>query len=140
MIVPGDQGRRFVIHDRDTIFADGVDRTLEAMSLVVLKTPARVPQANAFCERLIGTVRRGCVDFLIPVTEAHLHGVLREWTDHYNRGRPHSSLGPGIPEGAPVNVHPSRSGCHALPERSRVTTTAILGGLHYEYGLEPAAA
>jgi hypothetical protein len=48
MIVPGDQRHRFVIHDRDTIYSEGVDRTLEAMGRTVLKTPARVPQANAF--------------------------------------------------------------------------------------------
>jgi putative transposase len=140
MIVPGDQGHRFVIHDRDTIFSDGVDRTVEAMGLVVLKTPARMPQANAFCERLIGTIRRECLDFLIPVTEAHLRAVLREWARHYNRGRPHSSLGPGIPDGAPVMANQGRSRRHALPKRSRVTATAILGGLHHEYRLEHTAA
>jgi transposase InsO family protein len=113
MIVSGDEGHRFVIHDRDKIFADGVDRTLEAMGLVVLKTPARVPQANAFCERLIGTIRRECLDFVIPVIEAHLRAVLREWTRHYNRGRPHSRLGPGIPESAPVTAHQCGSRCHA---------------------------
>ena|SRR5438105_3340831 len=48
MIVPGDQGHRFVIHDRDTIYSEGVDQTLEAMGLTVLKTPARVRQANTF--------------------------------------------------------------------------------------------
>ena len=79
MIVPGDQMHRFVIHDRDAIYAEGVDRTLEALGLEVLKTPARVPQANAFCERLIGTARRECLDFMIPVNERHLRGTLREW-------------------------------------------------------------
>ncbi len=50
MMVPGDQAHRFVIHDRDTIYTEGVDRTLDAMGLAVLKPPARVPQACAFCE------------------------------------------------------------------------------------------
>jgi transposase InsO family protein len=75
MIVPGDQRHRFVIHDRDAIYAEGVDRTLEALGLEVLKTPVRVPQANAFCERLIGTARRECLDFMIPVNERHLRGT-----------------------------------------------------------------
>jgi len=66
MIVSDDEGYRFVIRDRDTIYSDGVDRTLEAMGLEVLKTPARVPQANAFCERVIGTIRRECLDYVIP--------------------------------------------------------------------------
>src|SRR5947209_6404695 len=58
MIVWGDQAHRFVIHDRDTIYSEGVDHTLEAMGLTVLKTPVRAPQASAFCERVIGTMRR----------------------------------------------------------------------------------
>ena len=62
MIVPGDQAHRFLIHDRDTIYSEGVDRTLESMGLTVLKTPVRAPQANAFCERVIGTIRRECLD------------------------------------------------------------------------------
>jgi putative transposase len=79
MMVPGDQGHRFVIHDRDTSYAEGLDRTLVAMGLEVLQTPARVPQANAFCERVIGTIRRECLDFVIPMTEHHLRAILREW-------------------------------------------------------------
>jgi putative transposase len=140
LIVPGDQGHEFVIHDRDAIFADGVDRTLEAMGLAALKTPVRVPQANAFCERLIGTVRRECLDFAIPMTERHLRAVLREWIGHYNRGRPHASLGPVIPERALVYEYHGRSRVQSLPDHSRVVARAILGGLHHEYRLEQMAA
>jgi transposase InsO family protein len=82
MIVPGDQVHRFVIHDRDTIYSEGVDRTLEAMGLRVLKAPVRVPQANAFCERVIGTIRRECLDFMIPTSERHVRAILREWVGH----------------------------------------------------------
>ena len=78
MIVPGDQGHRLVIHDRDAIYSEGVDRTLEAMGLTVLKTQVRAPQANAFCERVIGTIRRECLDFMIPVSERHVRAILRE--------------------------------------------------------------
>ena len=55
MSVSGDQTQRFVIHDRDTIYSEGVDRTLAAMGLTVLKTPVRVPQGDAFCERVRGS-------------------------------------------------------------------------------------
>ena len=137
MIVPGDQGHRFVIHDRDTIFSESVDRTLEAMGLEVLKTPPRVPQANTFCERVIGTIRRECLDFVIPMTEAHLRAILREWISHYNRGRPHSSLGPGLPDPPPDRVVASNG--HQLPTDHRVVATRILGGLHYEYRFKAAA-
>jgi putative transposase len=55
-IVPGDQPQRFLIHDRDSIYSAAVDSAVDAMGLTVLKTPVRCPQANAFCERLIGSV------------------------------------------------------------------------------------
>jgi putative transposase len=127
MIVPGDQGHRFVIHDRDTIYSEGVDRTLEAMGLAILETPPRVPQANTFCERLIGTIRRECLDFVIPMTERHLRAILREWIRHYNRGRPHSSLGPGIPEGPPLNEHNAASWRHRLAEGVSLRHRSSLG-------------
>ena len=89
---------RFLIHDRDAIYAPSVDGAVAAMGRRVVKTPVRTPQANAFCERVIGTMRRECLDWLIPLNERHLRWILRAWVTHYNRGRPHASLGPGIPD------------------------------------------
>jgi putative transposase len=85
MIVAGDEAYRYVIHDRDSIYSEGVDRTLAAMGLTVLRTPVRAPQANAFCERLVGTIRRACLDFLIPLTERHLRAIMSRWVTHYKR-------------------------------------------------------
>lgn len=138
MIVAGDQPHRFVIHDRDAIYAESVDRTLVAMGLTVLTTPVGAPTANAFCERLVGTMRRECLDFVILVNEGQLRRVLREWVAHYNRGRPHASLGPGIPDRWPEQ-HPEQTDRHRLPVGQRVSSTAILGGLHHEYRSERAA-
>jgi putative transposase len=140
MIVSGDQTYRFVIHDRDTIYSEGVDRTLAAMGLTVLKTPVRVPQANAFCERLIGTIRRECLDFMILMSERHVRVILREWVPHYNRGRPHASLGPGIPEGSIAPAGLCESDGRWVPAGCRVAATPILGALHHEYRLERHAA
>ena len=139
MITPGDHRHRYVLHDRDSIYADGVDRTLTAMALTVLKTPVRAPQANAFCERLIGTIRRECLDFMIPLNERHLRWVLTRWVAHYNRGRPHSSLGPGVPD-PPLDLVVDQAGGHRIPPGHRVVATPILGGLHHEYRLEAEAA
>jgi len=139
MIVPGDNAHRYVIHDRDSIYSEGVDRTLAAMGLTVLRTPVRAPQANAFCERLVGTIRRECLDFMIPFNERHLRQILREWVGHYNRGRPHSSLGPGIPDSRTTPVIPE-SGRYRIPMDHRVVATPILAGLHHEYRVEPKVA
>src|ERR1017187_5005275 len=67
----------FLIHDRDSIFSLGLDNELRGFGVRVLKTPVRAPKANAFCERLVGTVRRECLDFLIPLSEGHLKRILR---------------------------------------------------------------
>jgi putative transposase len=96
--IPSDHSYRFLIHDRDSIFSAEVDQQLKAFGLRVLHTPARAPKANAYCERLVGSVRRECLDFMIPLGEKHLRRILSEWVTHYNQGRPHLSLGPGIPE------------------------------------------
>ena len=138
-IVAGDQPHRFVIHDRDTIYSEGVDRTLVAMGLTAVKTPVRAPAANAFCERLVGTIRRECLDFMIPLNDRQLRCILRERVAHFNRGRPHDSLGslgPGIPDGWPH--HPEQADRHRLLAQ-RVSSVAILCGLHHEYRLERAA-
>jgi transposase InsO family protein len=93
-----DHPYQFVIHDHDAIFSARLDFELRGFDVRVMKTPVRAPTANAYCERLVGTIRRECLDFLIPLSEAHLKRILHEFVRHYNRGRPHSSLGPGIPE------------------------------------------
>jgi putative transposase len=137
MLISDHAPHRFLIHDHDSIYSDALDRTVAAMGLTVLRTPLRSPQANAFCERVIGTIRRECLDWMILVNERHLRRILREWVAHYNRGRPHASLGPGIPDGP--DTPPVLSG-HRIREGHRVVAAPILGGLHYEYRLQRQAA
>ncbi len=134
----GEELYRFIVHDHDAVFSPAVDDALRAMNLRALNTPVRVPQANAFCERLIGTGRRECLDHCIPLNERHLRKSLAEWVPHYNRGRPHASLGPGIPEPPALTV--SRSAGHHIAQGHRVAAKPILSGLHHEYRLEPLAA
>ena len=137
--VVGDEGYRFIIHDRDRIYSRDLDSSLKTLGLTVLKTPRKSPQANAICERWIGSARRECLDFMIPISETHIRQTLRSWVDHYNRARPHSSLGPGTPDpGSPkAELQAQR---HCIPKDCRVVTTSILGGLHHEYRLEKIAA
>ena len=137
--IPYDHRYRFLVHDRDSIFSTSLDETVRHLGLRVLKSPVRAPKANAFCERLIGTIRRECLDWLIPLNARHLLKILREWVGYYNHARPHSSLGPGFPdpaEGLPAALQPDR---HRLPPGSRVTATPVLGGLCHDYRLDKAA-
>jgi putative transposase len=137
--ITGEQPYRFVLHDRDSIYSPDLDSAVASMGVRVLRTPFRAPQANAFCERLIGTMRRECLDFLIPFGERHLFAILKEWVAHYNRGRPHSSLGPGIPDPG-LGYRAVKLRGHRLPTGYQVTAKSILGGLHHEYRLQRKAA
>lgn len=121
---------RFLIRDRDSIFSSLLDRTLENFGVQVLKTPVHAPTANAYCERLIGTIRRECLDYLIPMNQKHLQRTLKEFIRFYNRGRPHASLGPGIPEPIQAEFRPAAIATCFLPvmasERSQSSADCIM--------------
>jgi putative transposase len=138
--IPADHRYRFLMHDRDAIFSQELDQSVGHLGLKILKTPVRSPPANALCERLLGTLRRECLDFMIPLTEHHLRCLLHEWGQHYNAGRPHMALGPGIPQPPPSVPVPPQAHRHCMPEHLRVVAHPILGGLYQEYGLEKKAA
>jgi putative transposase len=129
---------RFVLHDRDSIYSPWLNAAVTAMGVRIFRTLVQSPPANAVCERLRGSLRRECLDFLIPLTEHHLLRLLKVWRTHYNRGRPHTSLGPGIPH-PPAGLPATPLIGHRLPAQSRVVSRSVLGGLHHEYGLELAA-
>src|SRR5262249_31927037 len=137
--LPGYHAYRLVIHDRDTIFSQRLDQKVTGLGVRVLRTPVRAPRANAVCERLGGSLRRECLDFLIPINERHLKMTVTEWVIHYNRGRPHSSLGPGLPEPNQSEV-PASDHRHKMPSGYHVVKTSVLGGLHHEYRLVKEAA
>jgi transposase InsO family protein len=138
--IPSDHTYRILIHDRDTMFSKAVDQRVSHMGLHVIKTPVRTPVANSICERLLGTLRRECLDFVIPLNERHLYGMLKAWVGHYNEGRPHMSLGPGIPK--PMRTLPvsRQAHRHRMTSGQSVKSRPILGGLHHEYRLEQKVA
>jgi len=135
----GDEGYKFIIHDRDSIYSSKVDSLLRSSVLRVLKTPYRAPQANAFCERLIGSARRECLDLMNPINEGHGREIMKRWAVHYNKSRPHSSLGPEISD-ADFHKAELQSKRHCVPKHHRVSVTPILGGLHHEYRLQEITA
>jgi transposase InsO family protein len=140
-VVGNGGGHRYLIHDRDGIFAKHLDDSIKALGVEVLRSPVASPKANAICESVIGTVRRDCLDWLIPMSEAHLRAILKCWVNHYNGGRPHSALGPGVPD--PPEKHaviPKLENRHRLAEGALVVAKSVLGGLHHEYSLAAAPA
>ena len=127
----------YLLHDRDSIFANHLDESIARLGVKVLKSPPRSPTANAICERVIGTIRRECLDWLIPLSESHLRSILKSWIPHYNTGRPHMALGPGVPDPPATRNHqtslkitPSlaRRGCRARQLRAGWATPRVFLG------------
>ena len=139
-VVGLDSQHRFLIHDRDGICSTELDRSTGSLGITVLKTAPRSPRMNAICERVIGTIRRECLDWLIPLSETHLRTTLASWVRHYNGGRPHMSLGPGIPSSPATVGFPKPTLRHRRGESYSVDAKPILGGLHHEYSFVPIAA
>jgi len=130
---------RYLTHDRDRIFAKHLDDSIRALGLRVLKSPVASPKANAICERVIGTIRSEWLDWLIPISEAHLRAILKEWVAHYNGGRCHGALGPGVPDPPrELVLIPRSESRYRLTVGSLVLAKSILGGLHHEYSLSEA--
>jgi transposase InsO family protein len=112
---------RFLIHDRDSIFSKDLDKGVTAMGVRILKTPVRAPKANAVCERLVGTIRRECLDFLIPFGERHLKRLLTHWVAHFNHAI--QILCPYSDRRRPRMARSGEVGAHAVVDRKWVVDT-----------------
>lgn len=121
---------RYLIRDRDRCYGGAFIPRAAELGIQTLLTPIHAPKANAIAERVIGTVRRECLDHLIVFNERHLRRLLQEYVEHYNRGRPHRSLSLAPPEERPIRLIATAGG--------RVKARPVLGGLIYEYESEAA--
>jgi len=124
-----ERGRRvrFLLRDRDAKFCRAFDDVFRAEGAEVLLTPVQAPNANAYAERWVRTVRAECLDWLLIVGRGHLDRVLRVYVEHYNRHRPHRALALEPPDPA--------AGLRIIAEdhRARVHRSDLLGGLLHEY-------
>jgi transposase InsO family protein len=115
----------FLIRDRDAKFCRSFDDVFASAGIRVIRTPIRAPNANAFAERWIETIRAECLDWLLILGPRHLDRILRIYVQHYNRRRPHRGLGLQVPESlAPVEA---ADGVTDIERRD------LLGGLVHEY-------
>jgi hypothetical protein len=110
-----------MIRDRDRIYGTVVARRLRAMGIRDKPIAPASPWQNGFVERLIGSIRRECVDHIIVLGEAHLRRILKSCARYYNETRTHLALDKDAPVSRPVQ----RTGV--------VRSLAILGGLHHHY-------
>jgi transposase InsO family protein len=112
----------YLIHDRDRVWGADFGSRTPGLGIKSLRTPIRAPRANAIAERWVRTVRRDCLDHLIPLSERHLRALLTEFVDYYNHDRPHRFLGLEAPD--------PRS---QIGRYGGVTARPVLGGLHHVY-------
>ena len=118
---PWDEAPRYLIRDRDRIYGAVVTRRLRAMGIRDKPTAPASPWQNAFAERLIGSIRRECLDHILVLNEAHLRRILQTYARYYNDIRTHWSLN----KDAPVSRLVQRIGI--------INSHALLGGLHHHY-------
>jgi putative transposase len=119
---PEEKAPRYLVHDRDGAFA-AVATTLAGMRIEAVRTAPRSPWQNAYVERLIGSIRRECLDHVIVVSEVGLRRVLASYVAYYMRSRTHLALAKDSP--LPRAVY--------APSSGRIVATPEVGGLHHRY-------
>jgi putative transposase len=127
LLVLEEQGRRvrFMLRDRDTKFSRAFDDVFRSEVADIVLTPVQAPNANAYAERWIRTVRAECLDWLLIIGQGHLDRILRVYVEHYNRHRPHRALWLEPPD-------PARPRTIAEDHSAQVHRGDLLGGLLHE--------
>jgi len=106
-----------------TVYGDHFVRRVQGMGIRDIVTAPRTPWQNPFVERVIGSIRRECLDHFVIFSEGHLRRLLRRYCAYYNRSRPHQALENNSP--IPREVQP--------PSRGRIRAVPEVGGLHHRY-------
>ena len=125
---PFESAPRYLIRDRDGVYGRRVTHMLEMLDIEQIVTAPRSPWQNGYCERVIGTIRRECLDHVIVLGERHLRRVLKEYLAYYNGSRTHLGLGKDAPEPRVVQAR----------DTGPVVGKPVLGGLHHRYYREAA--
>jgi transposase InsO family protein len=114
---------RYLLRDRDRIFGHEFAKQVKAMGIKQVLSAPRSPWQRAYVERVIGTIRRECLDHLIVFNERSLHRHLQAFVDYYHRSRVHLALAKDTPEPRPIQP----------PECGGIVSIPVLGGLHHRY-------
>jgi putative transposase len=117
---------RYLIRDNDSKYGPQMARVAATSQIEILKTPVRAPQANAICERFLGSVRQECLDHVLVLHERHLGRVLREYVEYFNRARPHQGIDQALPGRTEMRTGGSKG-------NQTIVSLPILGGLHHDY-------
>jgi transposase InsO family protein len=125
---PWDTAPKYMIRDRDKKYGDNFDRRVESMGIKQVLISTRSPWQNPYVERVIGSIRRDCLDHVIVFNERHLRSILRTYFKYYHDSRTHLGLEKDCPH--PRTVEP--------PALGSVVAKPVLGGLHHRYSRRAA--
>jgi transposase InsO family protein len=120
---PDDSAPKYIIRDRDKIYGAHFVRRARAMGIEQILTAPQSPWQNPYCERVIGTIRRDCLDHVIVLTEQHLRRILHQYLEYYHGSRTHLALDKDTPE-----IRQRES-----PDGGKVIALPMVGGLHHRY-------
>jgi transposase InsO family protein len=120
---PYEEAPRFLLRHRDGIYGDYFKKRIKDMGIEEVLIAPQSPWQNPYCERMIGSIRRDCLDHVIVLNEAHLHRILTEYFQYYHNSRPHLSLDRNSP--TPRRVEP--------PSEGQVVAIPQVGSLHHRY-------
>ena len=120
---PFDSVPKYLVRDNDCIYGEVFQERLKHLGIEDVRTAPWSPWRNPYVERLIGTIRRECLDHVITLNEAHLRRILKDFFEYYHTSRTHQSLENNSP--LPREVE--------LPESGSVVATPMVGGLHHRY-------
>ena len=123
---PYGQTPTYLIRDNDRKCGQHFARVAATSGIKVLRTPYRTPQANAVCERFLGSVRRECLDHFLIFHEKQLAQLLRSYVLYFNQARPHQGLQQKIPDPSALSTLPPN-------QLNQVISLPVLGGLHHDY-------
>src|SRR5271154_433610 len=107
---PWDTAPRYLLRDRDASYGSDFCNRVEAMGIKEVITAPRSPWQNAYVERVIGSIRRECLDHIVIFNERHLRRVMSSYVDYYQRARTHLSLDKDCPDPRPIMPHRDRKG------------------------------
>src|SRR4029077_16820619 len=116
---PEDTAPGYLLRDRDRIYGPAFRRRVDGLGISEVRTAPRSPWQNPYAERVIGSIRRECLDHVIVFNERHLRRVLRTYVAYYQRSRTHLALG----KNAPVE--------RAVQPTGRIVVRPEVGGLHH---------
>lgn len=122
---PDGMGPKYLVRDNDTKFGAFFDRLAQMSGIEILKIPFHALQANAICERFLGSVRRECLDHLLIFSDQQLHRIFKEYVAYFNRARPHQGFAQKFPEASRRESPPLGKG--------RIIAFPVLNGLHHAY-------